>query len=79
MGRFWSIFFNETFRMSYWNIEEQFTTLKNGGGGGFEKITIFPPDPLMPSGVCLRHIGPEDAMVIAVTVVSKHKQTSTFS
>jgi hypothetical protein len=29
--------------------------------------------------VCLRRIGPADAMVIVVAVVSKHKQHTTFS
>jgi hypothetical protein len=28
-----------------------------------------------PSGVCLRRIGPADAIVIVVAVVSKHEQT----
>ena len=30
---------------------------------------------MLPSGVCLRRIGPADAMVIAVAVMSKRKQT----
>ena len=34
---------------------------------------------MLPSGVCSRRIGPADAMVIAVAVVSKHTQNTTFS
>jgi len=33
MGEIWSIFSNETFRMSYWHIAEQFKTLRSGVGG----------------------------------------------
>jgi hypothetical protein len=31
-----------------------------------------------PSGVCSRHIGPADAMVIVVAVVSKHNTKHNF-
>ncbi len=30
MGRFWSYFFNKTFRMSYWHLIEQLWTLRCG-------------------------------------------------
>jgi hypothetical protein len=32
MGRFWSIFFNKTFRTSYWHLVEQVKILRNGIG-----------------------------------------------
>jgi hypothetical protein len=34
---------------------------------------------MLPSGVCSRLIGPADAMVIVVVVVSKHEQNTTFT
>ena len=45
MGGFWSIFSYKTFRISYWNIVEQFKTLRSGVGAIW-KITFFLPDPL---------------------------------
>jgi hypothetical protein len=30
MGRFWSVFFKETFRISYWHLVEQIQTLRSG-------------------------------------------------
>ena len=41
MGRFCSIFFNETFRLAYWDLLEWIKTLKSGIG-----VTFFPLDPL---------------------------------
>ncbi len=40
MGRFWSIFFNETFRISYWHQVEQIKILRSGIGA-ISKNHIF--------------------------------------
>jgi hypothetical protein len=49
MGGFWSIFSNQTFRISYWNIVEQFKTLRNGVGL-FEKSHYFHRTPYLDGG-----------------------------
>jgi hypothetical protein len=45
MDPFHTIFLNETFRISYWYIVEQFKTLRSVWVV-FEKITFFPLGPL---------------------------------